>query len=390
MSLYDYLTGIMRYRVKTERFEVVINRLKSSIPIKNIKIVDKNILEFTTVYGCRKFVRDVLSECSESYTSRSYGIPALFDRYKKRTGIWIGVLFAIASVYITTEKVWEVRVSGNRYVPDEDIIRTLEALDVGEGKKINKDILEDVYNRFLMNEKRISWISVNYDGTVANVEVAETKIVPEKVDRNKNINIVASCDGVVKRIDAFDGTKEVSSGDSVIKGQLLISSFNETRKTGVYMRAARGNVWAYTVHNYDIYINKVSALKKAGTTDRYLNKFIVMGYEAFCGSEVNCNYKSDISYSTEQIKLFGRYCIPVKKEIKIQQNFLTENVKINFAQAKAKAEKELEYRIRKDLHEAEITEKSMLYEEDDDGYWFSFQLLCIENIALNREFDFTG
>lgn len=390
MYLYDFITGIVRFNIKGTRFEHIINRLRNEIPMRDIKIRANQELEFTTGYRYIKNVENVLEQFDYEFTVLfSRGVPALFDRYKKRGGMWLGVAASVISVIFATGFVWDVRVSGNNYVTDKEITALLSSLNVGEGKRIDKNILEDVYNRFLIKDSRISWISVNYDGTVANVEVKETKIVPEKTDRDKNINIVAACDGVIRRIDAFDGTKEVTVGEAVVEGQLLISSFNETRKNGTYMKAARGNVWATTVHNYEIYVKKSKISKNEHTYENRINRITVMGIDIPVYSVKSKNNKyTDVSYVNKHIKLFGSFSLPVKTEIKRKGTFKTEEYDADYEEAKNLAENELQYRIKKDLSGADITEKNMSYYEEGEGYKFIYQLMCIENIAHLREFEF--
>lgn len=359
------------------------------IPVNCIKIKDTNNFEFTTGYRYKKTAVELFRKNNAYFTILSQGgIPYIFDRYKKRAGMWLGAAIAVFAIAVSSNIIWEVRVSGNTYVSDEDIVNNLKTFGVAEGRPIDKDNLEYVYNSFLINEPRISWISVNFDGTIAKVEVKETKLVPERLDRTKNINIVAKCNGVVKRIDVFDGKGETSKGETVSKGQLLISSFTETRRSGIFMRAARGNVWASTVHCYEIRIKKNTVLNSEQSV-KSKNSIIILGRKIPLYFEAeNVSDTAEHTFVTDRFKLFGRLKLPFKLEAEIRKSYECINTEISYDEAHNKAKNELEFRIANNIPDAHIIETNETHSENDSEYVFVYELICYEDIGTAVEFDF--
>lgn len=323
------------------------------------------------------------------YVLSEKGLPVIFNRIKRRYGLYFGAVVACVIIYFSSVVVWEVRVEGNETVSSADIERVLSSCGFSEGSVKNRSILEKLYNNYLISEPRISWISINFDGTVAHVEVKETKSIPEKLNREKNINIVASSDGVIKRIDVFDGSREVETGETVTKGQLLISSFVDTRKTGTLMKAARGNVWATTIHNYTIYVMKSSSVRNKSGFDECFRYLEVLGYEI----PLNATFFNNKKISTTQVKnqrfsILNKYNFPFKITTESKFYYNTKETAIDKNTAKTIAENELKDRISMELNGAEIIKKDLTESEENEMYVFNYELLCIENIAKETEFQF--
>lgn len=344
------------------------------------------------MYKDRETVTEtVRSLCNDAVISveKQRGLPFLVKRCKKRAGLYAGAVIGAIILTLSSFFIWDLRVEGNTYVDDADIRKTLQSLGIAEGEFKKTDDLEKLYNSFLLAEKRISWISVNYDGTVAHVEVNEAKQVPEKRDRTKNINIIARCDGIVRRVDALDGSGEVAAGETVTKGQLLISSFIETRKTGVVMQAARGSVWASTVQNYDIYIPKTASEK------RYTDKTSVRRYIRILGRKLPLSFtgapsfrKYDKETGEAPCVLPGGARLPFYIFTETAREYTGKQQMIDQEKAAAKAAAELSVRIETDLAQAEILRREESVSETENGYLFHYELSCLENIARPVEFDF--
>ena len=387
--MFSIFKSTTKISFKISGCENTINHLRSSLPIYSIKKEDLETYVFITGYTYKDDALSILEECkSETVSVQSGGLLFYIDMYKKRAGIWLGIVLSLFLLCISSVLIWEVRVSGNKYVDDADILLPLKQLGIAEGCFIDRDALENVYNSFLINEPRISWISVNFDGTIANVEVKETELPPEKLDRSKNYNIVANCDGTVKRIDVFDGKGEVGAGDFVAKGELLISSFAESRKTGVFMRAARGNVWATTVRNYEISVKKEQLLKKYDNKFKELNSVIMLGRKLPMYMPHDKSNNTEKSIKRNRTMLFKTFQIPFIIETKTENYWQNEYVSISEKDAGYIAETELDKRIEKDLKNAVIIKKNNITKENESAYIFVYELECYENIACVREFDF--
>lgn len=357
--------------------------------MKKIKLPRKNVVSFVTTFEGANKVSKLCSEISVKVNViYKKGFPVIISKIKRRYGLFVGAVIASMLVFVSSLLVWEVRVEGNEYVKSSDIERGLKTCGFYEGCFKNREELEKLYNNYLILEPRISWISINFDGTIAHVEVNETKVIPERVNREKNINIVAANDGVVKRIDVLDGSKTVENGETVTKGQLLISSFVDTRKTGTIMKAARGNVWAQTIHNYTVCVMKNRNIKSE-LNNKNLYYLDVLGIEVPLHISFFNKYKiNDTRINKQPFSIFNKYSLPFEVITENKRLYNIKDTDIDINDALIISEAELEKRILADLMDAEIIKKDCTQSEEKDMYIFEYELVCLENIAKETEFDF--
>ncbi len=388
IEITEFIYGRVCIEVFCEIPENVLNLLRTcGISVFDITKTAESRMKFK-IYPKdeEKTVSLIKSKNVDFEIIKRSGFPFIFEKYKKRAGLYFGALCAAALIAISSLFIWEIRVEGNKDVPKEDIERTLSYLGIAEGKIKDRSALEKIYNSFLIAENRISWISVNFDGTVAHVEVDETKKARLQTDKGKNYNIVAKCDGIIFRVDAVDGKSEVNKNDIVSKGELLISSFVDSRKSGKVLRSARGNVWATTVHNYTVKIPKVKQEKY------YTGKKITDSYIKILGKTLPLklsiiNMKEyDMDKTQKRAELFGRFKLPfyIIREVYKEYSFKEETV--SFEQANESATAEIARKTEIELENAEIIERTSTCSETDDCYIFDFAFVCIENIAKPIEF----
>jgi len=174
------------------------------------------------------------------------GLPSLLNRYRRRPGIPLGLIIIALSIYISGLFIWEINLSGNERVPDEELYMILQKQGIYTGSFIPPLDLDAVHNRIIIENSDIAWISVNIRGTVANVEVREIQKAENKTTGNAPSNVVAALDGQISAIELYNGQAYVNIGDSVREGQLLISGIT-TDKHGIERIVhASGRVMAKT------------------------------------------------------------------------------------------------------------------------------------------------
>ncbi len=243
--MLNNLIGSVKYTVKAKKPLKLLNQLKSEVAVRNVKTLPDGILAFTCFYRGEKRARQIIFEHGGEITGcKRYGLVYLLRRYKKRTGLFVSAVILAVVTFMSQLFVWNISVEGNEKIPDGEIIRTLNEIGFREGVYKKGVKLDSLVNNFLIREKRISWLAVNFDGTTAHVEVREGKN-PVIAEKKKNVNLVASHDGIIMRADVLEGESFVQKGDVVYKGQLLVSAFVKGKDTS-YLRGARGSVWANT------------------------------------------------------------------------------------------------------------------------------------------------
>ncbi len=219
--------------------------------VKNIKRKGENVFEADVFAPFEKNAILILNEADVKIISVSrLGIFYFFRKYVKRPGLLIGAVLCLLFFAVSSMFVWEIKVTGNKSLSESDVKSRLSSLGFKEGVVKSSVNLTKLCNEYLISDFRVSWIFINFSGTVANVQVKETDLKPEPQITDTNVNLVASRDGIVMSIMALDGQSVVAPGDVVTKGQLLVSAIVTSRKQNEILTGARGSVFAQTQHNF--------------------------------------------------------------------------------------------------------------------------------------------
>lgn len=156
----------------------------------------------------------------------------------KRAMIAALAVSILVSIFLS-QLVWDIRVEGNENIPSAKIIYELSECGFNIGDFWWAKDKSDIETLFLLNSDDISWININRRGTVAYVNVIESKGNTENptADIHKYSNIVADTDCVIEEITVYRGCAVVKAGDTVKKGDILISGILPEEAGGGFCNA---------------------------------------------------------------------------------------------------------------------------------------------------------
>ncbi len=189
------------------------------------------------------------------------GWPFLLLKAQRRKSICIGMILGVLVFYLCSLFVWDIRIEGENYYTDYELIQYLEDKNIRCGMPINniecEKIEDDIRNKY----KDIGWVSTQVKGTRLIVSIKENIRFNENDKNNKEIarHIVAPIDGVVKSILVKKGEPCVIAGQKVKKGQMLVrgvmdivdDSGNVINKHGIWddadIRIKKDKEYFYTI-----------------------------------------------------------------------------------------------------------------------------------------------
>lgn len=135
------------------------------------------------------------------------------------------VMFLLFTIFLPTVVLF-ICVEGNQQVPDRYILQCAQEYGVYFGAS-RRDIRSEVLkNGLLQMIPQLQWAGVNTKGCVAVISVRE-KSPPKNQNNEQYGNIVASCDGIVRKITVLKGMPVCTVGQAVEKGQLLVSGYTD-------------------------------------------------------------------------------------------------------------------------------------------------------------------
>lgn len=314
------------------------------------------------------------------------GIPGIAVKNKSRFGVFAAM--AVLAVYyiLAFSVVWDVRVEGSSPIDEYEIRDELYSSGLRVGsfwRSISRDKVE---SDVLSSSDRIGWINVNRRGTVAYVKVGEKNSTGELSSNNGYSNIVASEDGVIEEISVKSGIAMVKAGDTVSKGQLLISGIIPEEKGGGFVKA-EGEVIGRIYREAAVTVNSVET-----ETVREQGEMLELNVKIF-NFPINIykNYgkiKNEyaIIESEESIVLFNSVRLPLAISKKYSEINTERVISRNDTELSAVASRRLAAIRMLKLSDAELLKISTEGAFSDGGYTMRSKMTVLADIGEEKYF----
>jgi len=333
VRLWNYLRGYVIILAKGPFLERFLNICTSRyIFLWDVKTARDGSLNLKTSI---KGFRSIRPAARKSFTSirlhGKKGFPFLVKRFKRRKAFTAGLVTFIILINLLTSFIWVVEIDGCVSLKADDIKNELALLGIKPGVfKYNIDV-QKATNKIMLDINEIAWVSVEIVGTIAKVSLKEVTKPPELIDTKKTCDIVAERDGIITSMVVMQGNKMVNEGDTVRKGQVLISGSILAKENGkpAVLVHSMGTVKARTWYEKTVDIQYVSKEKVKTGKSSYNIKLIVLGTTlSIAGgkvpySEYETSQKEKVITLGKDIVLpFGfvntKYSELVTKEIELQ------------------------------------------------------------------------
>ena len=151
------------------------------------------------------------------------GFPILLTQFKKRKWFLLGFAFCLLCMIILNQFIWKLEITGCENVSAAYVKEKLAECGLTEGAfrpYINEKKLQ---TKMLIKTPELAWLWVDKSGSKVTVQVKERVLPPEMYDPNAFCNLIAAKDGVIDSMIVRNGEPMVSLGDTVSKGDLLVS-----------------------------------------------------------------------------------------------------------------------------------------------------------------------
>jgi len=202
------------------------------------------------------------------------GLPFLLLPFKNRWGIFFGIVFSVLLISFMGGYIWNITVVGNNRVTDAGIVDYLAQNGFKTGARWSSTDKENLEFGVMAEFPEVSWISINKLGSLALVEINETRDKPNVADDSKITNVVAQEDGIITHVTALGGWSTVKAGDAVSKGDLLISGINESEVDEQnHFAHAHGTVLANVNTQLQLHISREQKEKNYFKTVKYKSFF---------------------------------------------------------------------------------------------------------------------
>ena len=251
-----FLTGYRILKAECEQAEVLLNLCaRHGIALLGTELSEDGFSLFCSFSQSVRLLKCAKQNEIPIEVISSHGIPSLILRYRHRYGVALGLLLALALIFLSGSVVWDIRIDGEKKLSESEVLSALEECGLSLGTRRRSLDIDALENRVLILSDDISWISVNIIGTVAQVEIREVQL-PEETPENSfsAANIVAARDGKVVGFKEIRGNVAVEIDESVREGQLLIGGIYGDEENGFRYTVAKGGVLAEVERDFLIEI----------------------------------------------------------------------------------------------------------------------------------------
>ena len=303
---------------------------------------------------------------------RLCGFPALLQSLLRRPGILAGVLCALLFFLFARGRVWEIRIAGDGSL-DEDVVRSiLYTAGLRPGMPIRDFSPDGVATECLMRDDLFSGMTVSLSGVVANVEwfgrLGDAS-VPSGSEAG-GVNLIASRDAVIVSVQPTCGTAAVSPGQTVHKGDLLISGVGK----GGTVRAS-GVVLARVSEEFSVTAESVEVRRKIGKA-----KPVSLSLMLFGEKVLSLGRAGDTS-SEKEWTLPGGIVLPFSLRVGYAHLVEEEVVSLSEKEAATRALRRLDWVVREALSEGELIKKEVSGDFSGEGYTATAKTEYLINIA---------
>ena len=220
-----WLTGTLTARITGAEPENFLNICaRTGFPLGRMAWVEPFVLEVQVPARWRGDLHAVAEQAQCRVEGEVFrGLPFFLQRFRGRYALLAGLVLTLAFCLVGSRFILTVDVTGNETITDREIISQLRLCGVSQGTWGPGVNIREVENRMMLAMNELTYFSLNLFGTRAEVIVREAQPGPTLRDEKTPADVVAGAEGIITHIEPWNGDARFQVGDTVGKGDVLIS-----------------------------------------------------------------------------------------------------------------------------------------------------------------------
>lgn len=182
--------------------------------------------------------------------TKRIGLPFILRRYRLRAGFAVGAAVFFFTLFFLSSFIWNIEVSAPDGIDKKEVLSVCRELGLYDGVKKSGIDTEKLRAKIVLAVDGASWASVNIDGVKATVNVS--KSIGDAADQKPPCDLIAACDGIITAVEVRSGTAKVRVGQTVAKGELLVSGFTDYKDGSRVFGPSVGKITAVTEHTLTV------------------------------------------------------------------------------------------------------------------------------------------
>lgn len=304
-SLIRYVNGNVTFVAENGFGERLINLCATN----NITLWDfhKTEVGFQAVCNARDYkkVKEFSQKVNvEVSILRKKGLFFKANKYRKRWGLFGGVIAFFVVLFLSQCFVWEIEVTGNEKVPSGIVLSELKSLGIHRFSFIPSIDFRMKKQEALLAMPQFSWLSINQNGCKLIVEVTERR-VPPVIKEDTPCNVVAARTGQIKYMEVYSGERQTNINYTVQKGDLIVKGIYAMPNGNIVKSHASAKVIAEVQFDKSLSLdmNQFSKEYTGKTKKRYYLDLFDCKIPLFIATKMKGDY--DVTGQANRISFFG-------------------------------------------------------------------------------------
>ena len=302
----------------------------------------------------------------------------------RRPVLVLGIGMILALSWYLPGKILFVSVEGNATLPDALILERAQECGIDFFASRREVRSEKMKNALLSAVPELEWAGVNTYGCRAVISVRERELHADPPKQAGVSSIVAAVDGVVRELTVTQGNPVCKVGQSVTKGQVLISGYTDL---GICIRAQRaeGEIYAQTQRDLQVVTPAKQVLRGEERASEkkisvLLGKKRINFYKGSGISDASC----DKMYSYYNLTLPGGLRLPVTLVVEESCYASTEAADVEADAARAVTEDFAARYLSGVMIAGKIEARYEAFTQEQERYRLSGRYACYEMIGKTR------
>ena len=227
MNLWESIVGAVRAEITCP----VPEEMLSTINSKNIPLFDLCPVS-SIAFKCRikqsdyERLYDLVHRAGGKVEiCGHYGIRWSVLSVRKRLILLMAAILLFVFTMVIPTRVFFIDVEGNKSLSDAEIIEAAKACGIRFGVSRRQLRSESVKNLLLEALPQLQWAGINTKGCTVRISVREGTGDEKPVVQSPIGSIVSGKDGVIRSMTVLKGEPLCKEGDTVVKGQVLVSGY---------------------------------------------------------------------------------------------------------------------------------------------------------------------
>lgn len=345
-AIIRYMRGYVKIRVQGYSPERFLNLCRyHEILIWGLMPVGNAYEMYLTLEGFRKLKPIIRKTHTKVRLLKRYGLPFFIHRHRKRKAFLIGVLLCMGLLYFYSSYIWDIHFEGNEKWTDQTLLEFLGTKEVSPAMSKDKVDCAQIVKDIRAQYDDIVWVSASIDGSRLRIQIKENEDTFQKeIKEDENpvnpeesvihpTDLIASGDGVITSIITRSGTPMVHVGDTVKKGDILVSGrvevLNDAAEVIDYQyQESDADIYADTQMEYHDEVPTTYQEKKYNQKEqRLLCYFRLKDYQVSVGTLKHGFQQWETRSWEHQLKLGENFYLPIVYGMLSVKSYSTEEKK---------------------------------------------------------------